>query len=140
MSFAHLAIDLGASSGRAMLGVLDGAPLRLEMEEVHRFEHHACATPTGPVWNLTGIWRQTLHGLAAAAERCRERRVELVNVGVDTWGVDCVLVGAGGELLGLPHCYRDPRNEKACRQVLELVGGADKLYERTLFQYLAKKR
>lgn len=136
MPSAHLAIDLGASSGRAMLGVLDGDPLRLELEEVHRFEHHACNTPTGPVWNLTGIWRQVLHGLAAGAARCRERRLELTSVGVDTWGVDCVLVGAGGEVLGLPHCYRDPRNEAACREVLEIVGGADKLYERTGIQLM----
>ncbi|TWT33511.1 Rhamnulokinase [Posidoniimonas corsicana] len=134
MQSAHLAIDLGASSGRAMLGLLDGEPLQLKLEEVHRFEHHACTVPTGIVWNLTGIWRQILHGLAAGAARCKELGVELTSIGVDCWGVDFVLVGAGGEVLGLPHCYRDARNEPASDRVVERVGGEEALYARTGIQ------
>ncbi|TWT77444.1 Rhamnulokinase [Posidoniimonas polymericola] len=134
MQSAHLAIDLGASSGRAMLGLLDGDPLRLELEEVHRFEHHACSVPTGIVWNLTGIWRQILHGLSVGAARCKERGLELTSIGVDCWGVDFVLVGAGGDVLGLPHCYRDARNEPASDRVVERLGGNEALYARTGIQ------
>lgn len=136
MRTAHLAIDLGASSGRAMLGILSGEPLKLELEEVHRFEHHPCTVPTGIVWNLTGIWRQILHGLAAAAIRCRELGIDLTSIGVDCWGVDFVLMGRGGEVLGLPHCYRDPRNTTAMHRVLDSVGGKAALYERTGIQLL----
>jgi rhamnulokinase len=139
MMQAHLAIDLGASSGRAIVGALhesSGKPLQLRLQEVHRFEHHVHETPKGPIWDLAGIWRHLLTGLAAAAEWCRENHVELKSIGVDTWGVDWVLVDKQGELLGLPHCYRDPQNEVACQQVLAKVGGFEALYERTGIQML----
>jgi rhamnulokinase len=136
-SIAHLSIDLGASSGRAMVGVLAGEPLRLRLEEVHRFEHHACPTPTGPVWDLTGIWQNILSGLRRASAWCRDHQAELRSVGVDTWGVDWALVGKSGELLTLPHCYRDPRNDAACEAVLDRLGGFARLYERTGIQLMS---
>lgn len=137
MSTAHLAIDLGASSGRAIVGVLDGDPPRLRLEEVHRFEHFGSPTPAGPVWDLTGIWRHVLTGLGAAGKWCWQHGVELKSIGVDTWGVDWVVVGRGGEVLGLPHCYRDPQNEPAAERVLDRLGGFEKLYARTGIQRLA---
>lgn len=136
-SVAHLSIDLGASSGRAMIGVLAGEPRRLRLNEVHRFEHHPCPTPAGPVWDLTGIWQHILTGLRLAGVWCREHDAELASVGVDTWGVDWSLVGKSGELLALPHCYRDPQNDTACQRVLERLGGFEKLYARTGIQLMA---
>ncbi|MDZ4656036.1 MAG: rhamnulokinase family protein [Bythopirellula sp.] len=134
---AHLSIDLGASSGRAMIGVLSGEPQWLQLAEVHRFEHHSCPTPTGPVWDLTGIWQNILTGLRAAAVWCKANQAELRSVGVDTWGVDWALVGKSGELLALPHCYRDPQNDAACERVLERIGGFEKLYARTGIQLMS---
>ncbi len=136
MSTAYLAIDLGASSGRAIVGILEGDPQRLRLEEVHRFEHLACPTPTGPVWDLTGIWQSVLTGLRAGAAWCRKNEIELQTIGVDTWGVDWALLGKSGELLSLPHCYRDPKNEVASKKVLERLGGFEQLYERTGIQLL----
>lgn len=136
MSTAHLAIDLGASSGRAVVGQLDEHSQTLSIHEVHRFAHHACPTPTGPVWDLTGIWRNILQGLGNAATWCREVKVELTSIGVDTWGVDWTLLGASGELLFLPHCYRDPRNEAASQKVLDKLGGFEQLYARTGLQLM----
>jgi rhamnulokinase len=136
ISLAHLAFDLGASSGRAIVGVLSGEPARLRLEEVHRFEHHACATPVGPVWDLTGIWLNILTGLRNAATWCVEHGTALASVGVDTWGVDWTLVGPSGEILGLPHCYRDPQNQSASERVVESLGGFDKLYARTGIQWM----
>ncbi|MEQ8211546.1 MAG: rhamnulokinase family protein [Lacipirellulaceae bacterium] len=135
MSAAHLAFDLGASSGRAIVGVLqdDG---KLSLEEVHRFEHHACPTPTGPVWDLTGIWLNLLTGLKSGSQWCRDNQVKLASVGVDTWGVDWTLLGSSGEVLSLPHCYRDPQNEQACQRVMDQLGGFEKLYARTGIQLL----
>ncbi len=147
MSNAHLAIDLGASSGRAVVGVLQEGSQNLQLQEVHRFLHLACPTPSGPVWDLTGIWRNILQGINSAVEWCRNEGVELKSVGVDTWGVDWALLGASGELLSLPNCYRDPQNEIASDKVREKLGGFEYIYERTgiqhmslntLFQYAAR--
>ena len=134
MSIAHLAIDLGASSGRAIVGVLEGSTPKLKLEEVHRFSHDACNTPTGPVWDLTGIWRNILQGLGQATRWCRANDAELKSIGVDTWGVDWALLGHSGELLSLPHCYRDQQNEAACNRVVESLGGFEPLYARTGIQ------
>jgi rhamnulokinase len=121
-----------------MLGRLDdsSAGLRLDLEEIHRFEHRPCSTPTGPVWDVTGIWRELLKGLQLAIDSCRRRSWRLASIGVDTWGVDWALLGVGGELLTLPHCYRDSRNLAACEKVLNLVGGYESLYQRTGIQRL----
>ena len=136
MPSAHLAIDLGASSGRAIVGVLEGKKAKIRLEEVHRFEHRPCSTPAGPVWDLTGIWLNIVKGIKTSANWCQENKVELHSVGVDTWGVDWALVGKSGELLGLPHCYRDPQNEAAMKKVLKKVGGYEKLYARTGIQLM----
>ena len=137
MPIAHLAIDLGASSGRAIVGVLDGSPIKLRLEEVHRFEHLACPTPTGPVWDLTGIWQNILTGLRNASDWCKQNQVELKSVGVDTWGVDWTLLGKSGEVLALPHCYRDPQNETACERTLAKLGGFETLYQHTGIQLMS---
>lgn len=137
MSSAHLAIDLGASSGRAIVGLLRGKDAIVQLEEVHRFEHRPGPTPTGPVWDLTGIWLEVLEGLKQGAAWCRDNNTELLSIGVDAWGVDWALVGKSGELLALPHCYRDPQNEAAKKRVLEIVGGDEKLYARTGIQLMS---
>ncbi len=137
MSTAHLAVDLGASSGRVIVGILEHGASRLRMEEVHRFEHLPCSTPAGPVWDLTGIWHQIIKGLSKGNAWCTKNGLELSSIGVDAWGVDWSLVGDSGELLSLPHCYRDPQNEDACRMVLEKVGGKEKLYARNGIQLMA---
>jgi rhamnulokinase len=137
MSSAYLAIDLGATSGRAIVGVLTESSWQLRLEEVHRFQHVSCPTPNGPVWDLTGLWRNILSGLAAASLWCRENKAELTSVGVDTWGVDWGLLGSSGEMLSLPHCYRDPQNNAACKRVVAKLGGFETLYERTGIQLLA---
>ena len=137
MPTAHLAIDLGASSGRAIVGVLgDKDDRSLSLEEVHRFAHHPCATPAGPTWDLTGIWLNVIEGIKQGVTWCRDQEVELSSIGVDTWGVDWGLVSKSGELLGLPHCYRDPQNAAAMEGVLKIVGGKEELYRRTGIQVM----
>src|SRR5262249_4903508 len=92
-----LAFDLGAESGRAMLGRLAGG--RLTLQEMHRF-----ANPNGRIdghlyWNLLSQWEELKTGLRKAAAEQRGRD-GLSGIGVDTWGVDYGLLGRGGELLG----------------------------------------
>ena len=134
MASAYLAIDLGATSGRAIVGVLDGDPPTLELHEVRRFAHRPCPTPTGPIWDLTGLWLNVLDGIRSAAGWCSQHGHDLRSVGVDTWGVDWALLGQSGELLSVPHCYRDPQNDDAMRRVLDQLGGVERLYARTGIQ------
>jgi len=136
MPTAHIAIDLGASSGRVIVGKLDATGGELSLDEVHRFEHLPCPTPSGPIWDLTGIWLNILQGIRSAVEVCQQQRTEIKSVGVDTWGVDWALLGGSGELLALPHCYRDPVNEVASQRVVERLGGFEKLYAHTGIQLL----
>jgi rhamnulokinase len=130
---AHLAIDLGAESGRAIVGVLDGG--RVTLHEVHRFPNLPCRLPTGLHWELTGLWGNVLEGVQKAVAWARERGLPLTSLGVDTWGVDYALLGRSGELLGLPHAYRDDRNQPAFEKTITRVG-REPLYEATGTQFM----
>ncbi len=133
MTNGYIAIDLGAESGRVIIGVLERERLRLE--EVHRFLHEPVWLPTGLYWNIIGIWQQIVAGLRRAAEWGQSNRVEFASVGVDTWGVDWALVDKAGELVGLPHAYRDPRNNAAYDDVMAKLG-ADRIYRTTGIQFM----
>jgi len=125
----YLAFDLGAGSGRAVLGSLQDG--RLSIHEVHRF-------PNGPImidesfhWDVGTMLAEIKRGLAAAA-----RAVPDINsIAVDSWGVDFGFVNAEGRLLGAPFCYRDARHLPAMKAFLKIVP-ADRLYRRTGLQLL----
>jgi rhamnulokinase len=133
MSAAYIAVDLGAESGRVIVGVLEDARLRLE--EVHRFNHEPLWLPTGLHWDITGIWREIVAGLRRAADWSRTHGARFASVGVDTWGVDWALVDRSGDLVGLPHAYRDPRNSAAYEQVVAKLG-AERIYQATGIQFM----
>lgn len=97
----YLAFDLGAESGRAMLGTLSGG--KLTLEEKHRFPNPMGRLNGHLQWNLLGQWEQIKTGL----KNCRG--ITLNGIGVDTWGVDFGLLGPNDEILGNPVMYRDPR-------------------------------
>jgi rhamnulokinase len=114
--FAWIAIDLGAESGRVGVAWLEKGQ-RFGFEEVHRFSHGVLVMPSGWHWDITGIWREILAGMEMAGKFARERQLEVRSVGVDAWGVDWCLLDGNGELLGLPHAYRDPRNPDAWQEL-----------------------
>jgi rhamnulokinase len=137
-----LAYDLGAESGRGVLGQFDGSRLRLDV--VHRF-------PNGPVrtldtlhWDVLRLWGEMLVGLRKAVAE----RGGIDALGVDTWGVDFALLGRGGALLGNPRHYRDPHTEGYPDEAFRTVPRLD-IYRQTglqfmrfnsLYQLLAMKR
>ena len=107
---AFAAVDLGASSGRVMLGRI--GPDTLELTEAHRFRNGAVQLPDGLYWDVLGLYQDILAGLRSAS-----RTAELAGVAIDSWGVDYGLLDAHGGLRGNPHCYRDPRAEVAMEEV-----------------------
>lgn len=139
----YLAVDLGAESGRVIAGrFADG---RIELDELHRF-------PNGPVhvagtmrWDVLRLWSEIQDGLAKAAARYGER---IVSVGVDTWGVDYVLLTKRDELVGQPYHYRDARTQGVMEQAFGRVPrveifattGLQFLPFNTLFQLIAMQR
>ena len=125
----YLAFDLGASSGRAMLGTLEDG--RMHLEEVHRFETPLREEQQGLFWDLDGLWQELRLGLALA----RQRAPGLRSLSVDSWAVDYVPLGEDGEPLRNPYAYRDPRTQGRLAQALEVVP-AEELYNRTGIQLL----
>lgn len=118
---AHLAIDLGAESGRAMLGLLHEG--KVTLHEMHRFPNQPLRLPDGWHWDVGSLWKHITRGLECAAQWSRTQEVKLCSVGVDTWGVDFALLGRSGEMLTLPRCYRDERFARAQRTVHERLDG-----------------
>ena len=114
---AYLAIDIGASSGRHVIGRFDGEKLRLE--EVYRFENGPVEMAGRLYWDLPGLWSRVRQGLSAA--RAAEGGEAIVSVGVDTWGVDFGLLGRGDELLGNPYHYRDARTNGMLDRAFAIV-------------------
>ncbi len=115
-SKTFLAVDLGASSGRHLAGLLDGGSLQLE--EVYRFDNGGVDLGGTLYWDLPRLWADIRAGLRAAGDRWGDG---IAGVGVDTWGVDFGLLGRGDQLLGNPVHYRDARTngifEKAFARV-----------------------
>jgi rhamnulokinase len=118
------AIDLGAESGRVASVAFDGE--RLELEIAHRFTHTPRDVQGVLRWNMDTLEGGIQQGLAALAEG----ETKVASVGVDAWGVDYGLIGASGELVDEPTCYRDPRQVIAYERARDIVG-SQRLYHAT---------
>ncbi|MEX0676677.1 MAG: rhamnulokinase family protein [Pirellulales bacterium] len=127
---AYLAIDIGASSGRHVAGLFDGA--RLQLAEVYRFENGPVAAAGHLYWDLLGQWQNVCHGLRAAAAA---ELGEIASLGVDTWGVDFALLGQGDELLANPAHYRDPRTDGLLERAFAVVP-REKIFAQTGLQFM----
>jgi rhamnulokinase len=138
----YLALDLGAESGRAMLGRLSGG--RLDLEELHRFPNTPVHVHHALYWDTLRLWHEIQQGISIATG---ERRLELDGIGVDTWGVDFGLLGADGLLIDSPRHYRDPRTHGVMEKLFERVPreevfahtGIQFMHFNTLFQLYAMK-
>lgn len=135
-----LGVDLGAESGRVMAGLFDGS--RIRIEQVHRFPNGAVSLGSTRRWDVLRLWSELQEGLAKAAAKFGTR---IISIGVDTWGVDYVLLSRTGEMLGQPYHYRDPRTEGILAQAFGRVPkreifaqtGLQFMEFNTLFQLLA---
>ena len=123
----YAAVDLGASSGRVVLGRLEGG--RIALEEVRRFPNRPVRLPDGLRWNLLHLFTEILEGLRAATQQAGP----LAGIGVDAWGVDYALLDEAGRVLGLPFHYRDDRTRGMVDRAFGRVGH-DELYAATGIQ------
>lgn len=121
---SYAAVDLGASSGRVMVGRV--TPDSLELAEAHRFPNRPVRVPEGLRWDVLGLYAGVLEGLRAAGQ--------VDSVGIDSWAVDYGLLDADGALLGNPVHYRDARTEGVAEKVWGRVPAAE-LYAATGLQY-----
>ncbi|MGY1495657.1 rhamnulokinase [Streptomyces sp. QTS52] len=126
---SYAAVDLGASSGRVMVGRV--GPDTLELAEAHRFVNRPVRVPEGLRWDVLALYGGVLDGLRAAGTHCGGA---LDSVGIDSWAVDYGLLDADGALLGNPVHYRDARTEGVAEKVWASVPAAE-LYAATGLQY-----
>jgi rhamnulokinase len=133
-----LAVDIGASSGRTMVGTVEAG--RLALAESHRFENGMKDVAGTKRWDVHDLAAKVRAGIAAAGR--------LDGIGLDTWGVDYGLIDARGDLLDLPFAYRDARHQEAMPEVYRIIP-RDRLYARTgmqeltfntIFQLVAEQR
>jgi rhamnulokinase len=137
-----LAFDLGAESGRGVLGLFDGE--RLKLEVVHRFANGPVRLLDALYWDVLRLYVEML----ATLRRCAADHGGIDSLGVDTWGVDFALLGRGGTLLGNPRHYRDPHTEGIMEAAFAHVSrseifrqtGLQFMRFNTLFQLLALRR
>lgn len=123
----YLAIDIGASSGRHIVGRLEGG--KFETEEVYRFPNGSKTRSGHLVWDAEQLFSEVKKGIAAAIEKCGN----IDSLSIDTWAVDYVLMQGDKEIFPC-YAYRDGRTESAIKQVHDILS-FEKLYERTGIQF-----
>lgn len=146
------AVDIGASSGRVILGRITGGPAvsggpavngpaaageapKVTLETVHRFPNGVLESDGGLRWDFDALFAEVLTGLATAAATAAADGETITSIGIDTWAVDYGLVNAAGQLAAQPYSYRDDRSRAAVAQVHEKLDPA-RLYATTGLQFL----
>jgi rhamnulokinase len=124
-----LAYDLGASSGRALLGRLTDR--KMAVEELHRFPNDPVQVGDRLHWDILRLYHEMKMALLAA----KTKGVRLRSLGIDSWAVDFGFIGKGGELLGNPYHYRDAHTDGAMERLFAVVPPSE-VFERTGIQFL----
>ena len=125
----YLAVDIGASSGRHVLGWVENGAVKTR--EMYRFENRLTRKGGHLCWDIDALFEQVVEGL----RRCGEEGCIPESMGVDTWAVDFCLLGADGARLGDAVSYRDARTSGIERKVFERIP-AQELYRRTGIQQM----
>jgi len=132
----HLAaIDLGASSGRVMLATFSrqesDSAATLTLKEIHRFPNNLVRIDGHDIWDLDTLEKHILEGLNRLDSSC----VHLDGIGIDTWGVDYVLLDEQGQRVGLPVAYRDSRTDGVMARMTQQIG-RHTIYQKTGIQFM----
>lgn len=132
MSFRHcVAIDLGASSGRVMLASYASQKQILTLREMHRFTNILQKINGTDCWDLDSLEAEIRYGL----QKVCDDGILIDSIGIDTWGVDFVLLDSSGERVGQPVAYRDSRTHGVMQRAEAQLGRAE-IYQRSGIQFL----
>lgn len=132
MTYRHcVAVDLGASSGRVMLARYNREQRSLTLREIHRFANCLQKIDGFDCWDIDGLETEIRCGL----EKARAQGIAIDSIGIDTWGVDYVLINAKGKRVGLPVAYRDNRTDGVMARAQQQIGKAE-IYRRSGIQFL----
>ena len=124
------AVDLGATSGRTIVGTLSDG--RLSLEEITRFDNHLIQTGGHFYWDIYALYNEVIKGLKTVAQR----QIPISSIGIDTWGVDFVCVGDDGALLRNPLAYRDPHTFGMMDKYFAECVDKQKVYDITGIQFM----
>ncbi|NOU67177.1 rhamnulokinase [Paenibacillus sp. LMG 31461] len=127
-----LAFDLGASSGRAIVGRLDSEAGRITIEEIHRFSNDPVQVGNHLHWDILRLLHELKQGILQTKYL---GYTNIESLAIDSWAVDFGLLAANGELLGNPYHYRDHHTDGIMSEVMDIVG-REKLYALTGLQFL----
>ena len=130
MEYTHFfAVDLGATSGRTILGSLGEG--KMELRELTRFPNHIIETGGHFFWDIYALYNEIINGLKVVAKE----GITIQSIGIDTWGVDFVFIGKDGGLLRNPYCYRDPHTVSAMEEYFTHIP-KEKVYDITGIQFM----
>jgi rhamnulokinase len=130
MSHNYLAVDLGAESGRTIVGTLDDG--RLSLTETHRFANGPVRLPDGLHWDVLRLWSEIKIGIGNSSTQFNKK---LDSIGLDTWGVDFALLDPHGALLSNPFHYRDERTDGMLEQAFKCMPRAE-IFANTGIQFM----
>jgi len=120
----YVAIDLGAESVRVIVGNLS------KIETIYRFPNNLVRIKDSIFWDILGIFNEIKKGLKKAFKKYPN---QIVSIGIDTWGVDYVLLDGYGDLLGNPYHYRDKRTDNIMEEVFKIIPKKKKYLPRPVF-------
>lgn len=124
------AVDLGATSGRTIIGTLaDG---KFVLEELTRFDNTLIEATGHYYWDIFALYHEVIKGLKLA----HERRIPVQSIGIDTWGCDFVYVGSDGQVLRNPMAYRDPHTQGTMERYFDEVVSKERVYQKTGIQFM----
>ena len=123
------AVDLGATSGRTILGSINDG--KLTQRELTRFPNNIIQTGGHFYWDIFALYNEIIRVVKLVADE----GTPITSIGIDTWGVDFVCVGKDGAILRNPYCYRDPHTEGAMEEYFKLIP-KEKVYEKTGIQFM----
>ena len=124
------AVDLGATSGRTIIGTINDG--KFDLEEVTRFPNNLIEQGGHFYWDIYALYFEIIRGLKEVAQR----GIEITSIGIDTWGVDFVMIGEDNAILRNPRAYRDPITFDAMEDYLKHVISKKEVYDVTGIQFL----
>ena len=124
------AVDLGATSGRTIIGTLQED--NIQLEELTRFDNNLIETGNHVYWDIYALYGEIIKGLKLA----KQRNIKINSIGIDTWGVDFICVGKDGALLGNPIAYRGPHTIGMMEDYFEHALDKQTVYDATGIQFM----